>query len=192
LGAYNVYIDAYGHAYTHNNGNWHTHLNSYRNINSHEHRNTYGDAGALTPYSVIRLTATQPSLVDAMCMNTKTVVFSLFVGFLLTACSGEKLATETPSAGDNEESGPQTLPAPTEIILPMDFEIVTLLPFDAIPSIDEPRFYDAQEADQEYEDHELVIGVEVDGQARAYPIDLLSSHEIVNDTIAGHPIAVTW
>lgn len=90
------------------------------------------------------------------------------------------------------ESTAATTAQPSTAFIPQDYEIVTLLPFDAIPSIDEPRFYSAEEADHEYEDHELVIGVEVDGEARAYPIDLLSRHEIVNDTIAGHPIAVTW
>ena len=39
---------------------------------------------------------------------------------------------------------------------------------------------------------ELVIGVEIDGDARAYSIPYLSGHEIVNDTVAGRKIAVTW
>ncbi len=37
-----------------------------------------------------------------------------------------------------------------------------------------------------------VIGVEIDGEARAYPLRVLSSHEIVNDTLGGLPIAVTY
>jgi hypothetical protein len=72
------------------------------------------------------------------------------------------------------------------------YEIVTLLPKDAIPYIDRPRFYSVSEADAEYEPDEIVIGVEFDGEARAYSVGLLSSHEIVNDTVAGRPIAVTW
>ncbi len=71
-------------------------------------------------------------------------------------------------------------------------EIVTVLPKDAIPSIDEPRFYSAEGADAEYDSDEQVIGVEVEGEARAYSTALLSSHEIVNDEIQGRPIAVTW
>ena len=73
-----------------------------------------------------------------------------------------------------------------------EYDIVTLLPKDAIPSIDRPRFYSVQEADAEYEPDEVVIGVEFSGDARAYPVGLLSSHEIVNDTVGGRPIAVTW
>jgi hypothetical protein len=73
-----------------------------------------------------------------------------------------------------------------------EYEIITLLPKDAIPSIDRPRFYSAQEADTEYDPDEVVIGVEFNGDARAYPVGLLSSHEIVNDMVGGRPIAVTW
>jgi hypothetical protein len=73
-----------------------------------------------------------------------------------------------------------------------EFDIITLLPKDAIPSIDRPRFYSIQEADAEYEPNEVVMGVEFNGDARAYPVGLLSSHEIVNDMVGGRPIAVTW
>jgi hypothetical protein len=69
---------------------------------------------------------------------------------------------------------------------------VTLLPPDAIRSIDDPEFYSVEEADEEYQPGELVLGVELDGEARAYSVSLLSSREIVNDTLAGEPIAVTW
>ncbi len=46
----------------------------------------------------------------------------------------------------------------------------------------------------EISDNELVIGVEIDGQARAYPINQLTgpSREIINDELAGIPIAATW
>jgi hypothetical protein len=69
---------------------------------------------------------------------------------------------------------------------------VTLLPPDAIRSIDNPKFYSVEEADREYQPTELVLGVELDGEARAYSVALLSGREIVNDTLAGQPIAVTW
>lgn len=72
------------------------------------------------------------------------------------------------------------------------YRLVTLLPKDAIPAIDEPRFYDAAAADEEYAPDELVLGVSIDGDSRAYSTPLLSSHEIVNDVVGGRPIAVTW
>ena len=73
-----------------------------------------------------------------------------------------------------------------------EYEIVTLLPRDAIPAIDNPSFLTASEADEFYDPDELIIGVEFDGDARAYSIPLLSNHEIVNDTVGGVKIAVTW
>jgi len=71
-------------------------------------------------------------------------------------------------------------------------EIVTLLPRDAIPAIDNPRFYSVAEADEEYAPDELVLGVSLNGESRAYSTALLNSHEIVNDTVGGRKIAVTW
>jgi Protein of unknown function (DUF3179) len=69
-------------------------------------------------------------------------------------------------------------------------QIVSVLPRDAIPAIDNPRFVSANRA--RLVDSDRVIGVEIDGEAHAYPVGTLSSHEIVNDVIRGHPIAVTW
>ena len=39
---------------------------------------------------------------------------------------------------------------------------------------------------------ELVIGLSINGDSRAYPINILSRHEIVNDVVGGKPVAVTW
>jgi hypothetical protein len=63
---------------------------------------------------------------------------------------------------------------------------------DGIPAIDEPRFVSVSEADEWLEDREPVIELEVQGEARAYPIQILIWHEIVNDTVAGRPVAVTF
>lgn len=73
-----------------------------------------------------------------------------------------------------------------------EYTIVTLLPRDAIPAIDNPEFYSAKEADEFYAPDELIIGVEFEGDARAYSVPFLSRHEIVNDTVGGRKIAVTW
>ena len=40
--------------------------------------------------------------------------------------------------------------------------------------------------------NELVLGLSINGDSRAYPIPMLSSHEIVNDVVGGEPVAVTW
>jgi Protein of unknown function (DUF3179) len=73
-----------------------------------------------------------------------------------------------------------------------DYNIVTVLPRDAIPAIDNPKFVSVQEANERYAEDELILGVEFNGDARAYSIPMLSSHEIVNDTVGGVKIAVTW
>jgi hypothetical protein len=73
-----------------------------------------------------------------------------------------------------------------------DYEIVTLLPRDAIAAIDNPSFLSVAEANESYSDEELVLGVDINGDARAYSIPMLSSHEIVNDTVGDVKISVTW
>ena len=73
-----------------------------------------------------------------------------------------------------------------------EYEILTVLPRDAIPAIDDPKFIPVAEANESYAEDELVLGVEFNGDARAYSVPLLSSHEIVNDTVGGVKIAVTW
>jgi len=62
---------------------------------------------------------------------------------------------------------------------------------DGIPAIDHPRFLPADSASF-LSDTEPVIAVDVGGQHRAYPVQILIWHEIVNDTIAGIPVAVTY
>lgn len=62
-----------------------------------------------------------------------------------------------------------------------------VLPRDAIPSIDDPSFGPDYIGDP---DDEVVV-LEGDS-SRAYPIRLLSYHEIVNDTVEGNPLAITW
>jgi hypothetical protein len=64
-------------------------------------------------------------------------------------------------------------------------------PKDGIPAIDSPRFLPVGEVDF-VRSNEPVIEVIVNGQARAFPIQILIWHEIVNDTIAGVPVAVTF
>ena len=71
-------------------------------------------------------------------------------------------------------------------------ELVTLLGFDAIPAILSPKFVSAGEAEQWMDTNEQVLGVSVNGDSRAYSINMLSRHEIVNDVVGGVPIAVTW
>jgi hypothetical protein len=121
--------------------------------------------------------------------------------FLLAACTAEKPKhKERPPAATEERSAAVAASEPTGTPertaeaqhSERRYEIVTLLPPDAIRAIDDPAFYDVIGADLEYDPGEMVLGVELNGEAKAYPIGLLAQVEIVNDTVGGHPIAVTY
>ena len=64
-------------------------------------------------------------------------------------------------------------------------------PKDGIPAILKPEFI-RSEAGVFISDDEQVIGVEIAGDVRAYPIKILNWHEVVNDTVGGVPIVVTF
>ncbi len=64
-------------------------------------------------------------------------------------------------------------------------------PKDGIPAIDDPVFETVAKASGMGET-EPVIGLVVNGEARAYPLKILIWHEIVNDTLGGVPVTVTY
>ncbi len=65
-------------------------------------------------------------------------------------------------------------------------------PKNGIPAIDSPQFVTVAEAQGWLRDVEPVILVQANGDARAYPLQILMWHEIVNDTVGGVPLAVTF
>jgi hypothetical protein len=65
-------------------------------------------------------------------------------------------------------------------------------PRDGIPSIDDPLFIRPDAAQEWLADNEPVIALQIDGEARAYPLQILTWHEIVNDVVADVPVAVTF
>jgi len=64
-------------------------------------------------------------------------------------------------------------------------------PRDGIPALDMPDVITAAEADY-LRDEDRVLGINIRGRARAYPIRILNHHEIVNDVVGGEIITVTW
>ena len=76
-------------------------------------------------------------------------------------------------------------------IVPKDEILSGGPPKDGIPAILNPQFIRPSEAEFLKPDDE-VIGVQVGSGARVYPIKILNWHEVVNDTIGGVPIAVTF
>jgi hypothetical protein len=77
-------------------------------------------------------------------------------------------------------------------IVPLDQIVSGGPPPDGIPSIDDPKFISIQEADKYLEDSDLVLGLNINGDVRAYPLQILVWHEIVNDKLGGVPITVTY
>lgn len=78
-------------------------------------------------------------------------------------------------------------------------QLVPAAPRDFLKALDDPAVVPASEIPAINEEHrkyllasDRVIGVTIGGQARAYPLRVLNWHEVINDTLAGAPIAVTY
>ncbi|MEL6946689.1 MAG: DUF3179 domain-containing protein [Pseudomonadota bacterium] len=64
-------------------------------------------------------------------------------------------------------------------------------PRDGIPPIDSPQFVPVEGHD-DLDDREPVIGLSIKGDHRAYPLRIMTWHEIVNDVVGGKPVTVTY
>ncbi len=106
--------------------------------------------------------------------------------------------SELPASPEQPESTVESPSIPTvepDLINPRNYEFDSylppqLIPPDGIRPIYQPQFVDA--ADAPLHDDELVIGVSVEGEAKAYPITVLRFREMVNDELGKLPILVTW
>ena len=122
-------------------------------------------------------------------MPARIFILSILIvglGFLVIPAAryliwGPELDSELVSIPNDSETGGDR-----------ELEIVSLLGKDAIPAILEPEFVSASEASYWMEPDEAVLGVSMGGEHKAYPVTMLSRHEIVNDFIGGEPVAVTW
>lgn len=65
------------------------------------------------------------------------------------------------------------------------------VPRDGIPALTNPEFIDADEADYLSSDN-LIVGLVIDGEPRAYPVRILNYHEIINDSVQGKVVCVTY
>jgi Protein of unknown function (DUF3179) len=63
---------------------------------------------------------------------------------------------------------------------------------DGIPALDHPELTTVREASRWLHDREPVIEVTLGGESRAYPLQVLVWHEIVNDILGGRPVVVTY
>lgn len=117
-----------------------------------------------------------PACVGAFVRPRAAIIGVLVVG--LAACGGvrQRLADRSASTDAAFDA----------------IELIDVLPPDRIRSIDRPRFDQVALADEWLKPDSPVIVVEVAGDARAYPLAVLVWHEIVNDTVGGRPLAITY
>lgn len=141
-------------------------------------------------------------------MRYKAVLPLLIALLLVTACqpnhqnSTAVPPTETPPAAPTPTpTQDEPIPPGAEAQFSTDFSIRNIsfaevlsggVPKDGIPAINDPVPVSIAEADQWLANVEPVIFVEIDGEARAYPLQILMWHEIVNDRLGDTPIAVTF
>ena len=101
-----------------------------------------------------------------------------------TACATDDLAVGTP------QFDPDDLFDPTLNGEPLPVGYRESVSRDVINPVYDPGFVGIGGVD--WPDDEMVIGVDIDGEARAYPVGFLTWHEIVNDIHRGIPTLVTW
>jgi hypothetical protein len=63
-------------------------------------------------------------------------------------------------------------------------------PKDGIPSIDTPEFDTVDTTP--FQGDDIVIGIVINGEAKAYPYNIMNWHEIVNDTVSGVNVSITY
>ncbi|MGH7510763.1 MAG: DUF3179 domain-containing protein [Gemmatimonadales bacterium] len=76
--------------------------------------------------------------------------------------------------------------------VPLDEIVSGGPPKDGIPAIDRPQFVTVSQADDWLSPREPVVLVIEGNEAKAYPLQILIWHEIVNDVVGGRPVAVTY
>jgi hypothetical protein len=107
-------------------------------------------------------------------------------------------AGSSPGGSTDTGDGTGSRPPTDDSAVHLGYDIATIdgqvvsggVPKDGIPSIDEPAFQPAGEA--ALDEGAPVFGLVRGGDARAYPQRILVHHEIVNDTVGGDPVAVTY
>ncbi len=71
-------------------------------------------------------------------------------------------------------------------------ELMVVLPPGSFPKLDYPKFIGKYEGLKSFFKREPVMSVEINGEAKAYPLNMLSIHEISNDTLSGVPIVASY
>lgn len=121
----------------------------------------------------------------------RPLALAMVAALLFSACSSAGPTAEDRTSKPGEartESTPSPLPSP--LVNPADL-LPGGPPPDGIPPIDHPKFLHVADAGF-LTPQEPVLAVEVNGQAKAYPLRILVWHEIVNDVVGGEALALTY
>ena len=101
------------------------------------------------------------------------------------------LAATTSLAGCGSETTVEPEPIQLVCTIPTDDIFAGAAGRDAIPALSDPEIARATSA-AFMRDSDRVLGVEINGEARAYPFGILWWHEVINDTIGGQPVLITY
>lgn len=108
----------------------------------------------------------------------KKLITLILVGYL-AACTIKTASAEVPSEKD----------ALRRHYLAHSFRAV---PQDSFPVLHQPKMGTVEDGDRVLNTGEWVIGIAWNGKAKAYPVDVMGFHELINDTVGGMPIAICW
>ncbi len=101
-----------------------------------------------------------------------------------------QLSTEAVENSLSDSASTSASPTATVDLGLGNIPFLPLLPRDAIRPVYEPDFVTAD--DSPLQEDELVMGVAIQGEAKAYPVTVLRFREMVDDELGGLPILVSW
>ncbi len=106
------------------------------------------------------------------------VVTIMALMFVVLACSAPTETISTPT------------PAVAVEVTPLEFERV--VPEGTIHALENPEVVPASEAAGHVRANEMVMGLKIGDESRAYPIGLMRRYELANDVVGGEPVAITF
>lgn len=120
-------------------------------------------------------------------LGTVSIVVIALTGFRIAGQLSERNAQNVPSDISRRQPAAYDVPSTDrfkpQVVIPKRF-----------PTITEFQVKSGAEVNEDINPSELVLGVALNGEARAYPINMLTGprREIVNDKLGGTAIAATW
>ena len=110
--------------------------------------------------------------------SMRQIIFSAVLGFLLTLVGG-----------GGAHSDQRSREALEKIYNSSSFKAA---PRDGFPVLFNPPMGTVEEGNRILQPGEWVIGIAQNGEAKAYPVDVMGFHELINDVVGGTPITVCW